>query len=92
MSARDELPDLAALADPATVVGRQVADALDALDWWHEWSNQIAELIPDVFDGDEGQEAIILRAVGSLVDVFEMTRARAEEMATILQEALDDES
>jgi hypothetical protein len=42
-------------------------DALrEQVRWWENWSNDVADLLPDYYDGDETQETIILRAVGEM--------------------------
>jgi len=65
--ARRELGEPGELSerDEATM---QVADLL-------EWQNDVAELLPEKYDGDEAQEALILRAVKDMTSTIERVRA-----------------
>ena len=37
-------------------------------EFWEEWSNEVADLMPEQYDGDEAQESIILRFVAEAAD------------------------
>lgn len=54
---------------------------------WEEWSNEIAMVLPERYDGEEAQEDIILRAVNDLVERESSiaARARAEGMRKAFQ-------
>lgn len=58
---------------------RARADLRDELDNYEEWSNELASLMPEEYDGDEAQEAIITRWVNDLVAERDAWHAQCDE-------------
>jgi hypothetical protein len=62
-------PLLAALAEEearaARAEGEQPSGYMSQREW-EDWSNEVADLLPEHYDGDEAQESIILHAVADM--------------------------
>lgn len=51
---------------------------------WSDWSNRLSGVLPDEYDGDEAQEAIIERAMTELVaEVARLTQWKSEAMEVL---------
>lgn len=95
----DEYPDP---ADPRAIVkyadhlaalaerDRQHAEALaEAEQRWEDWSNELADLLPPEYDGDDAQEAYILRFVRDHVAALAEVEQRVrDEERSHFQEAV----